>query len=80
MKALEKLLRRLSRRDRLFLEDFIEAVSDPKRHQELAVKKLRGSTLFRARKRRFRIIFHFDGDAVVIDDIRFRTERTYRDI
>jgi len=44
------------------------------------VKKLKGSDFYRARKGRWRFIFHYEGDEIVVDSIRLRDEKTYRDI
>ncbi len=44
------------------------------------VKKLKGSDFYRARKGRWRFIFHYEEGEIVIDSIRLRDEKTYRDI
>ena len=79
MNRFEKLFLKLSWKERVLLEECIAAILDPERHREIDVKKLRGSNFYRARKRHFRIIFHFESGEAVIDDIRLRGGRTYKD-
>ena len=43
-------------------------------------KKLKDSDFYRARKGRWRFIFHYEGSEIVIDSIRLRDEKTYKDI
>ena len=81
MDRIQKLFSRLSQKERLQLQSFIDTLleSDPLRNTH--VKKLKGSDLFRARKGKFRIIFHFDQSKnMVIDSVRIRNENTYKDI
>lgn len=80
MDALAKLLKRVSPAERLILLVTLRELKDPKARNMLDIKKLSGGEYYRARKGVFRIIFHFESDGVAIDAIRFRSERTYRDI
>jgi len=43
------------------------------------VVKLKGSDFFRARKARWRFIFHYENHVLIIDNIRLRDEKTYKD-
>lgn len=80
MRDIEKLLRKLSKKERQVLLAVIEALLK-KEHGGLSIKKLQGSDLCRVRKGNFRIIFHYDSKgAVVVDSIRLRREDTYRDV
>mgnify|MGYP001579195472 CR=1 FL=1 len=79
MDKIEKLFRRLSPKDRAFLRATIDALHDGEK-KGLQIKKLAGSDFHRLRKGIFRIIFHYDkAHTVIIDSIRIRSEKTYRD-
>lgn len=79
MDKLEKLFRRLSPRDRSFLRAVINTLQNGE-EKGLQIKKLAGSDFHRLRKGIFRIIFHYDkARTVIIDSIRIRNEKTYRD-
>lgn len=79
MREIEKLLRKISKKDRDTLLVLIESLID-KKYKGLVVKKLKGSDFYRIRKGSFRVIFHYsDNGDVVIDSIRLRNENTYKD-
>lgn len=82
MDATQKLIRKLSRKDRMFLDEFVDQVKDPGAHAHLNITKLSGNKqLYRARKRQFRILFHFEPNGTVtVDAIKLRNEKTYRDV
>ena len=78
MDELEKLFRKLSKKERELLVQYsTDLENDP---NNFNVTKLTGSDFFRARKGRWRFIFHYEGKEVVIDNIRLRDEKTYRDV
>jgi len=79
MREIEKLLRKISKKDRSTLLSLVEALLR-KEHKGLVVKKLKGTDFYRVRKGSFRIIFHYsDSKDVIVDSIRLRNENTYRD-
>lgn len=79
MREIEKLLRKISKKDRSALLALVEALTG-KEHKGLIVKKLKGTDFYRVRKGSFRIIFHYsDSKDVIIDSIRLRNENTYKD-
>ncbi|OHA84214.1 MAG: hypothetical protein A2937_01735 [Candidatus Yonathbacteria bacterium RIFCSPLOWO2_01_FULL_47_33b] len=79
MRELEKLLRKISKKDQLALREEISLLVQ-KRHQLLNIKKLQGSDFYRSRKGNFRIIFHYDElQKVVIDAVRLKGEDIYKD-
>ncbi len=80
MDALGKLLKRALRKDQESLLVLMRAIKDPMERKILDIKKLSGGEFYRARKGNFRIIFHFENDNVITDSVRFRNEKTYRDI
>ena len=78
MDELEKLFRKLSTKERVQLSAYASDLeADAK---SFNVTKLKGSDFYRARKGRWRFIFHYEGKEVVIDSIRLRDEKTYRDV
>jgi len=76
----EKLLRKITAKERASLLAFLEQLPDKNKHGVLDVKKLAGSDFYRARKGSFRIIFHYESNVPIIDSIRLRNDNTYRDI
>ena len=78
MNDIEKLFRKISRKDREALCLVIERIL--KQEKDLAIKKLKGGEFYRVRRGNFRIIFHHSSNGdVVIDSIRLRNESTYKD-
>ena len=77
MTHLEKLLRKLPKKDSLLLQRLVEQLLSDN-HQGLHIIKLQGSELFRLKKRHFRIMFHREQGEIVIDSIRIRNESTYK--
>jgi mRNA-degrading endonuclease RelE of RelBE toxin-antitoxin system len=78
MNELEKLLRKISARERQRLLEAIEQILSDNMVR-LDVKKLAGKKILRVRIGRFRILFSHDHTgAVVIHAIRLRNEETYR--
>ncbi len=78
MDEVEKLFRKISKKDRFFLQGIIsDLLSDKK---SLNIKKLKDSDFYRLRKGKFRIIYHYDSKKeIVIDSVRIRREDTYKD-
>ena len=77
MDAIEKLLRRISKRDRQRLLDITEKLIQG-RTKGLNVKKITNSDFYRLRSGRFRVIFHYEKKEIVIDSIKLRDKNTYR--
>lgn len=76
MNEIEKLFRKIAKKDRIALQVFIENLLNKK--QNIDIKKLKGSDFYRARKGNFRIIFHYNlKKEIIIDSIRIRNESTY---
>jgi mRNA-degrading endonuclease RelE of RelBE toxin-antitoxin system len=78
MDELQKLFRKLTKKERAQLADYAEALQEST--EGFNVTKLKGSEFYRARKGRWRFIFHYEGKDIVIDSIRLRDEKTYRDV
>jgi len=77
MDKIEKLLRKISRKDREKLLVLIQLLLS-KQKNALDIKKIKNSDLCRVRSGRFRIIFHYEASEVVIDSIKMRNEKTYK--
>ena len=78
MNKIEKLLKKISKKDRDALLYVIEELITGKDIQHLKPTKLEGLELYRIRKGNFRIIFHKENGLVVVDSIKMRNENTYK--
>jgi len=78
MDEIEKLFRKLSPKEREQLLTYANQLQND--GSGFSVKKLKGSDFYRARKGRWRFIFHYESKKIVIDNIRLRNEKTYRDV
>lgn len=78
MDEIEKLFRKISKKDRGLLQKIILDLLDGAKF--LNIKKLRDSDFYRLKKGKFRIIFHYDSKKqIIIDSVRIRREDTYKD-
>jgi len=78
MDEIEKLFRKISQKDRNFLQSLIDDLLS--KNKNLNIKKLKGSDFYRLRKGKFRIIFHYGSTREInIDSIRMCGENTYKD-
>ena len=78
MDEIEKLFRKISSKDRKFLDSLISDLLS--RKTNINIKKLKGSDFYRLRRGKFRIIFHYGPKReIIIDSIRIRREGTYND-
>jgi len=78
MDEIKKLFRKLSPKEREQLLTYSNQLQNDS--SGFNVKKLKGSDFYRARKGRWRFIFHYENKKIVIDNIRLRNEKTYRDM
>ncbi len=78
MDHIEKLFRKISKKDRESLKSLVLLLQETKERKNLNIKKLQNSDFYRARKGRFRVIFHLEKNSVVIDSIKLRNENTYK--
>ena len=79
MNKFEKLFRKLSKKDGLVLQAIIAALLQRKT-QGLNIQKVSGTEFFRLKKRNFRILFHWEDKDIVIDSVRLRNEKTYKNL
>ena len=78
MNETEKLLKKVSRRERDELLAIIDALSNASERALLEPIKLKGTDLYRIRKGKSRIIFHIENKIAIVDAVRFRNEKTYK--
>lgn len=80
MNETEKLLQKITKNERDELLALIDSLNSKPELDQLQPIKLKGSGLYRIRKGKFRIIFHFENGEAVTDSVRFRNEKTYRGV
>lgn len=79
MNEIEKLFRKINKKDSLALREEIDSLLQ-KRCQSSNIKKLQRSDFYRLRKGKFRIIFHYNNSGeVIIDAVRLKGDDTYKD-
>ena len=78
MNEIEKLFRKISKKDRESLLEIVEELKSKTRSLYSSIQKVSGTEFYRLKKGRYRIIFHYASDGVIIDSIRLRNERTYK--
>ena len=74
MDAVEKLLKKVSKKDKLILLEIMLLVQKG----EVTGIKLKGKNLYRVRVGNYRIIYSTERNQVVIESIRRRNENTYK--
>jgi len=81
MEKIEKLFRKISKKDRIKLLALINKLPNKDKRKNLRMEKIKDSDFYKIRKGNFRIIFHHDSkNKVVIDSIKLRNEKTYRNL
>ncbi|MBU1130599.1 hypothetical protein KJ840_00500 [Patescibacteria group bacterium] len=76
MNKIEKLLRKISQKDRQRLLHLIELLISRKKNN-LNISKIKNTDFFRLKSGRYRIIFHYQNKEVIIDAIKLRGKDTY---
>lgn len=77
MNAIEKLLRRVSPREKVTLLEILRALRQGET-KGFNIEKLSGGDFYKMRKGNFRSIFHYENKTIVVDAVRLRNEKTYR--
>ncbi|MDB5264481.1 MAG: hypothetical protein JWN64_52 [Parcubacteria group bacterium] len=81
MDSISKLLKRVQKKHREQILETLRCLYDEKQRINLDIQKLKGSDYLRVRSGKYRILFHFlKNNQIEVDDIRKRSEDTYRDI
>ena len=75
----EKLFRKINKKDRIILKFIIESL-ETNQKSKLNITKLKGVDFYKVRKGRFRIIFHYELNNLIIDSIKLRNEKTYKNV
>ena len=70
MNKIEKLFKRMGKKERVVLVDGISKLIAGKKSQ--SIKKIRSTNFYRLRIGNFRIIFHRENSDFIIDDIRLK--------
>lgn len=77
MDKVEKLFRKISKKDRERLCNLIEKLMINDGNPNII--KLKGSDFYRIRQGNFRVIFHYNSrKEIIVDSIRSRKENTYK--
>jgi len=77
MDKIRKLFKKISVSDKDAILDVIDKLGDENLRQSLDIKKIEDSDFYRVRKRRYRIIFHYENSCPVVDSVTIRNEKTY---
>ena len=77
MDKIEKLLRKISKKQREFLLGVIKKLLSGK-NEGLDIKKLKDTDFYKLRSGRFRVIYHKESKEIIIDAIKLRDENTYK--
>ena len=77
MDKIEKLLRKISKKQREYLLKIIEKLLSNNK-KGLDIKKLKNTDFYRLRSGRFRIIYHKENKEIIIDGIKLRDENNYK--
>jgi mRNA-degrading endonuclease RelE of RelBE toxin-antitoxin system len=78
MDKIEKLLRKISKKDRAILESTISSLISGSNVAKIS--KIKDTEFYKIRNKNFRIIFHYENKELVIDDVRLRKEKTYKNL
>ena len=78
MDKIKKLLKKISKDDRARLLVLVDKIVN--KDKGVKIQKIQGTQFYRVRSGKFRIIFHYEGKDSVIDNIRMRSEDTYKNL
>ena len=78
MDKIEKLLLKVSQRDRIGLLNVLNNIIN--NDKDLKIIKIKNTDFYRARFKQFRIIFHREEQAIIIDSIKLRDNNTYKNL
>ena len=78
MNKIEKLLRKISKKDREGLLELLDKLLN--NNKKVKYIKIKNTDFFRLKYKQFRIIFHKEGKNIIIDSIKMRNKNTYRNL
>lgn len=79
MDKIEKLLRKISQKDRERLLKIVDNLLVGKK-EGLVIEKIVKTDFYCLKSGRYRIIFHYQNKEVIIDSIKLRNETTYKNL
>jgi len=79
MDKIAKLFLKISQKDRDLILSLLKLL-DGKQTKGLNIVKVKDTDFYRIKKGKYRIIFHHEEREVIVDSIRLRDEKTYRDL
>lgn len=78
MNKIKKLLRKISKNDRDRLRDLLAGIVNG--DKKIKTVKIKNTDFFRVRFGKFRIIFHHENNEMIIDSVKLRNEKTYKNL
>jgi mRNA-degrading endonuclease RelE of RelBE toxin-antitoxin system len=78
MNKIEKLLLKISKKDRINLLRVLEIIVSG--GDNLKIVKVKNTDFFRVRFKQFRIIYNKEKGEIIIDGIKLRNENTYKNL
>jgi len=79
MDKIKKFLEKRTKKERVFLIQKLTFLELGKL-DGLNIVKIKNSDLYRLKVGRYRILFHLEGNKIIIDDIRLRDNQTYTNL
>lgn len=79
MDKIEKLFRKTNSKDRLKIEDIIQQLVSDK-VESLDMKKVSSASFYRVRHGKYRIIFKYEENRIIIKTVRIKDENTYKNL
>ena len=79
MDKIEKLFRKINKKDRLKIEEAIIRLVSGK-IESLDSKKVSGTDFYRVRSGNYRIIFRYHQEKIIIETVRIKDENTYKNL
>lgn len=80
MDEIEKLFRKISKKDRTELLGIIDILHTHPNSLSKHIQKVIGTEFYKIRQGRYRIIFHYSTGEIIIDSIKLRNEKTYKNL
>ena len=74
---IEKLLSKINPKDRQWLLSLVEKIVAQDK-KVLRIEKIKNTDFYRVRTGHFRLIFHYEKGEAIIDSIKIRNEKTYK--
>lgn len=79
MDKIEKLFRKISRKERTILRKRIEYLLSGET-KSLNIKKIKLTNFYRLSIKNFRMIYHYENSDIIIDDVRLKNKKTYKNL